>query len=366
MSLAKSTILFSSLLLAVSVHAGVRMGLTYEGEDTRSFANQADNKDHFEAIQGEIDEQNAIGRFNVWARLATKDQQTEFIPRNVFVNVFTNMDTNISIGTQVRRWGYGYGFHLLSPWADANNYGLEPTNGQPMIMMEHYGISDTQTLVCGRNTDWHQHEWLGDSYCAVNWANSGNNFDWQVSAMQLGNDYRIGGGLQQAVGDAWQFWQEVAWQNAVERYTIEQTQIQTETHLNNALYLIGAKWSHPSGLTLTAEFWHNGLATTGQTWDDALNQASSSPLVVALLQSNDLGQDYGLLRANVSDNDWDASIVLIKSFADAAWLQQLEIKVILTDVNVLAGVQHFTGSQQSHWRQQPLENRFYGGLEWHF
>jgi hypothetical protein len=361
--------LFITLIACVassSSFADIRLTTLGEVNNQRAFATLPSQTNNIGSLQAEVDEQNAFGRLNVWASASSSSDQTSFMPRNLYANLLNTQNNKLMIGTQVRTWGYGYGFHPLSPGPEPTTFGLKPTAGQPMLMLEHYGETDTVTALCGRNVDWQQRQWQGDAYCAGNWSHAGDGLDWQVAVIQLGQSYRTGVALQQTVGDAWAFWQEIAYQNQGNRFETVNNQLTLSQHNDNILALLGGQWSHEMGITLLAEVWHNELAPSQQTWQNTLNNAAINPSIGNLMQTPYLGQDYALLRVSFSKDDWESSIMTMRSLADYGWLQQLEIKHNWDEVSGMAGIRAFNGDTQSHWQQQPLASVAYLGVEWRY
>ncbi len=359
-------LLLPVLLFSLPCFADIRLTTLGEINTQRAFATVPSQTSTSNALQGEVDEQNQFGRLNVWASVSSNSEQTSLMPRNLYANLVSNNSTKLMLGTQVRTWGYGYGFHPLSPWREPTTFGIKPTAGQPMLMLEHYGDTDTLTALCGRNVDWQQRQWQDDAYCAGNWSHAGDGLDWQVVAMQLGQAYRMGVALQQTVGDAWAFWQEVAYQNQGNRFEVVNNQLTLSQHNDNVLALIGGQWSHELGFTLLAEVWHNELAPSQQTWQSALNNAATNPSIGNLMQTPYLGQDYALLRASFSKDDWDSSIMAMRSLTDNGWMQQLEVKHNWDEWSGLAGIRVFSGDSNAHWQQQPLASVAYLGVEWRY
>ncbi len=358
--------LFLLSLVATSSLADVRVGLLAQQENDRAFFILPERQSTWAAVQVQVDGEGTIGAYDLWGQVATDDDHSQVIPRQLYGNLYASLESQLTLGVQKRTWGFSYGFHPLSPWAENDDYGLVPSGGQAWLLWNHYGLMDSQSLLCGRNVDWIATKWQGETYCAGNWAYSGDGYDWQLVAISWGEQYRFGLAWQEAMGEAWQFWQELAWHNKAKIYHLDGANLTQETEENLSLWVLGGQWSHPVGVTLMLEFWHNGLAPTDITWQEALSQAARSPNLADLMKTPDLGQNYGLGRFNYSKDNWDISTVFVRAFADKGWLRQVSLAYQKEALKVYVAGQAFFGEAQSHWQMQPLKSQVYGGVEWHF
>ncbi len=300
---------------------------------------------------------------------------------------------DISIGKKYLAWDVGYSVRPIDIFGTEADQGF--STGVNMILLEYYGATSTQSLVCSDNVSSESSllkQW--QTTCAAKIYQLTHSMEWQGLLVSQEETSGLGGSFSLVMGQSLEIHgsgllvgeaTKTAHRLAGTNELIAVEPLKEEKLSNPGHWLFGFNYSTASGLEVLVEWQHDDLALTGDEWSQHIKLAKSQrqELIVSPAQTGPLlgniGSSASLLlqpslisdrlvtRVSYRGESLEPAMAVISLLPDHGHILVAELSLTHWDhLDITLEYDQFIGNQNTLAYQIPVNNRLETGLTWHF
>nr|VFK52882.1 MAG: hypothetical protein BECKTUN1418F_GA0071002_10148 [Candidatus Kentron sp. TUN]VFK53443.1 MAG: hypothetical protein BECKTUN1418E_GA0071001_10168 [Candidatus Kentron sp. TUN] len=339
------------------------------------------------------------GGFNVLAtaihnlREGTKPESDEIVNELYYDAQIAGQE--ISFGKKIMSWGVGYGFRPLDvvQREDRRRLFLRTLEGVKFVAGDYFTDDSAFTLAYINSDRGQDDDRIDEESLALKYYRLQDNTDIHAVARLSGRSgIEAGVGFSHVVNEGLEGHGSILYQNRYNKRINRLTEsgspllatgnpIQERSFRNGVKALLGATWTHASGISLLGEFWFDNAAYSGNEWDD-LRQLTWSQLGLLgtgqdgavysnigastefLSQSNLLQQNLLLRISHDSQDAIDSALDLLYTPEDRGWTLTAALTHERDNQNFELGLRIFGGHPDSAYHAIPTSSTVY--LTWQF
>ncbi|MBQ4849976.1 hypothetical protein [Pseudoalteromonas sp. MMG012] len=298
---------------------------------------------------------------------------------------FTIENWFMSAGKKKVDWDVGYGFRPLDMFSPTDSLAIYTAipPGAIMVTGDYFLESGNVTLICNESSPDYLERGVKvnkSTGCGGRYYGYFEGFEAQVLGHydeDLG--MRVGGSALTVIGENLELHGSLLWQEnyrtpALYNIHIGQNDrisgVNTQWKNNSIQALLGVNYSFQSGITVIAEYWHDGRAPSDRQWRDVINlsQSTSDQHQLQMLRSHfatqSLFQDNAMVHIRTSSTQWSPSLTLLTNPNDNSVLIDGELCYGgVTASQLCMGIRQYTGGAETIYEQLSYERTWYFTME---
>ncbi|MEK0161983.1 hypothetical protein WLQ65_23035 [Pseudoalteromonas piscicida] len=301
---------------------------------------------------------------------------------------FTVGDWFASVGKKKLDWDVGYGFRpldMFSPTDSLAVYTAVPP-GAWMAVGDYFTETGNISLVCNETTP----DYLEKGVKVAASLGCGGRYyqyfdDFEAQAVvhydeKLGA--RVGGSALTVIGDSLEIHGSLLWQQKHRMPVFEQgallsdyfvPSVQTQWQRGSVQALMGINYSFRFGMTLIAEYWHDGRAPSNAQWRNLIAVADGNmdrhqlQVMRGHFATQNLFRDNLMLHLRTSSTAWQPTLTWVVNPSDNSMLVDGKLCYSgFKNHSLCGGVRQYGGGDESIYEQLSFDKTWYFSTELKF
>ncbi|RUO26879.1 hypothetical protein CWE09_09370 [Aliidiomarina minuta] len=297
---------------------------------------------------------------------------------------FTLHNWYLSAGKKKLDWDVGYGFRpldMFSPTQALAIYTAVPP-GVFMVVGDYFTESGNTSVLCNETASYYLEDGRNvpkSSGCGGRYYHYFTGFEAQLIGHydnKLG--FRLGGNALKVIGNSLSLHSSLLWQQnyrspVFDNQALTQTDsavVTSQWHSNSVQALLGFNYTFASGITVIAEYWHDGRAPHDKQWRALIqaSQTSAQPHQLMMMRSHfatqNLFRDNLMLHLRTSSGHWRPELTVLTNPRDNSLLINTRLcNKGLRSSQYCLGLRQYAGGSDSIYEQLSYNTTWYLNME---